>query len=268
MIYSLPTIGKNAVNLPHFPTKHQAFLFRAYEYVPVEIIAKVLRTDVETVRQTAEEMGLPPYEPGDFWLKRGYITIIRRMWHVLPYEQLLELLDTDAQTLARLMREDDFLDIKLSHKPHCERVEWRELTEEEREKTRRIKEVMGNLDLSGKRPFDFVYDVPKLQFEGEEHFSTRMIYAFSGLYQHAFDVDSEEFLPDEQLRAYQKLGINGIWTQGVLSQLAPFPFDPTVSTGYEKRRERMRVMTERLARFGIKLYLYLNEPRSMPLAFF
>ena len=27
-------------------------------------------------------------------------------------------------------------------------------------------------------------------------------------------------------------------------------------------------MTERLARFGIKLYLYLNEPRSLPLGFF
>ena len=268
MIYSLPPIGKNAVNLSHFPTKHQAFIFRAVEYIPTEIIAKVLRTDVETVRRAAEEMGLPAYEPGELWLKRGYITIIRRMWHILPYEQLLELLDTDEQTLARLMREDDFLDIKLSDKPYCERVEWRELTEEEHEKTRRIKEEMCGLDFSGKCPFDFVYDVPELKFEGDEHFSTRMIYAFSGLYQHAFDIDSEEFLPDEQLRAYQKLGINGIWTQGVLSQLAPFPFDPTVSIGYEKRLDRMRAMTDRLARFGIKLYLYLNEPRSMPLAFF
>ena len=71
-----------------------------------------------------------------------------------------------------------------------------------------------------------------------------MIYAFSGLYQHAFDVDSEEFLPDEQLRAYQKLGINGILTPGVLSKLALFPFDPTLSAGYETRLERMRAMTE------------------------
>ncbi len=268
MIYSLPPVGKAAIDLPHFPTKHQAFIFRAAEYVPAEFIAKVLRTDAETVRRAAREMGLPAYEPGELWLKRGYITVIRRMWHILPYEQLLELLDTDEQTLARLMREDDFLDIKLSEKPSCERVEWRELTREEQEQTRRIKEVMDHLDFSGKRPFDFVYDVPKLKFEGNEHFSTRMIYAFSGLYQHAFDMDSEEFLPDKQLLAYQKLGINGIWTQGVLSQLAPFPFDPSVSSGYEKRLARMRAMTERMAHFGIKLYLYLNEPRSMPLSFF
>ena len=268
MIYTLPSIGKNAVNLPHFPTKHQAFIFRAYEYVPIAKIAKVLGTDVETVRYAAEEMGLPDYDPGDLWLQRGYITIIRRMWHILPYEQLLELLDMDEQTLARTMREDDFLDIKLSDKPRCERVAWRKLTEEERIRTLQIKKVMHSLDLSGKLPFQFDYDVPTLNFEGKERFATRMIYAFSGLYQHAFDVDSEEFLPDVQLKAYQALGINGIWTQGLLSQLAPFPFDPTVSVGYEKRLKRMRAMTERLARYGIKLYLYLNEPRSMPLAFF
>ena len=95
-----------------------------------------------------------------------------------------------------------------------------------------------------------------------------MIYAFSGLYQRAFDIDSEEFLPDDQLKAYQELGINGIWTQGILSQLAEFPFDPAVSAGYEERLRRMRAMTERLDKYGIKLYLYINEPRYMPLSFF
>ena len=268
VLYSLPKVGTAAIELSHFPTKHQAFIFRAYEYVPIDRIAKVLGTDVETVRHAAGEMGLPDYAPGDLWLRRGYITIIRRMWHILPYEQLLELLDMDEQTLAYIMRQNDFLDVKLSDKPLCERVVWRKLTEEERISTLRIKKVMCSLDLSGKRPFEFEYDVPTLHFEGKQRFATRMIYAFSGLYQNAFEVDSEEFLPDEQLKAYQALGINGIWTQGTLSQLAPFPFDPSVSVGYEKRIEKMIAMTERLARYGIKLYLYLNEPRSMPLTFF
>ena len=97
--------------------------------------------------------------------------------------------------------------------------------------------------------------MPRLEFEGKECFDTRMIYAFSGLYQHAFDVDSEDYLPDEQLAAYRDLGINGIWTQGILSQLAEFPFDPAISAGYEERLERLRAMTERLDKYGIKLYL-------------
>ena len=268
MHYSLPPLGHNAIPLSHFPTRHQAFIFRACEYVPMEKIAEILKTDVEAVRQAAADMGLPQYEPGNAWLKKGYITIIRRMWHVLPYEQLLELLDMDEQTLAMLMRDEDFLHVKLSDKPRCERVVWRELNDDEKKRTQEIKKIMTSLDFSGKRPFEFAYSVPPMEFEGEERFSSRIIYAFSGLYQHAFDVASEEFLPDDQLRAYQQLGINGIWTQGILSQLAAFPFDPAVSSGYAERLERMRTLTERLDRYGIKLYLYLNEPRYMPISFF
>lgn len=267
-MYSLPPLGKEALPLSHFPTAHQAFIFRAYEYLPAERIARVLGTDVQSVHRAAAEMGLPPCDPGDVWLKRGTVTIIRRMWHILPYEQLLELLEMDEQTLALLLRDEDFLDVKLAAKPRCEAVRFRELTEEERSQTAKIRQIVESLDFSGKQPFDFTYRVPKLLFEGKERFASRIIYPFSGLYQRAFDVDSESFLPDEQLEAYRDLGINGIWTQGILSQLAAFPFDPSVSAGYERRLERMREMTERLDKYGIKLYLYINEPRAMPLAFF
>lgn len=268
MYNSLPKLGKEAVALPHFPTKHQAFLFRAYEYIPAKKIAKILGTTVETVHRAAADMGLPVGEANEDWLKKGYVTVIRRMWHILPYEQLLELLELDEAALATLMRDEDFLDHKLGPKPICEPVRWRELTESETEATAALRAVMQTLSFQGKEPFDFEYDVPELCFSGEENFSTRMIYAFSGLYQRAFDVDSRLFLPDAQLEAYRKLGINGIWTQGVLSSLTAFPFDPAVSEGYEARLERMRELTERLDKYGIKLYLYLNEPRYMPLAFF
>lgn len=268
MIYSLPPIGKNAISLTHFPTQHQAFIFRACEYVPTNKIAEILNTSPENIKQAIRDMGLPDFQPKDLWLNRGYITIIRRMWHILPYEQILELLETDEQTLARLMREEDFLDVKLGQKPNCEKVFWRELTNEERQKTEQIKSIMQDIDFGGKKPFEFEYNLPRLEFGGAEYFSTRIIYAFSGLYQHAFDVDSEEFLPDALLEAYKNLGINGIWTQGILSWFSEFPFDPSISQGYEKRLQKMREMTERLDKYGIKLYLYLNEPRSMPLAFF
>lgn len=268
MIYKLPKIGADAIALSHFPTRHQAFIFRASEYVPKELIARVLKTSVENVTRAAEEMGLPDYDPGELWLKRGYITIIRRMWHVLPYSQLLELLGMDELELATILRDEDFLDHKLQDKPRCETVIWRELTENERTRTAEIKRIVQKINLGGKAPFDFEYNVPKITHSGKEKFKTRIIYAFSGLYQHAFDVDSREFLPDEQLEAYRDLGVNGIWTQGVISQLSEFPFEPSVSSGYEKRLERMRELTERLDKYGIKLYLYINEPRYMPLKFF
>ncbi len=45
-------------------------------------------------------MGLEPDSSfGNLWLERGYVTIIRRNWHLLPYEQLLELLDWTVEEM-------------------------------------------------------------------------------------------------------------------------------------------------------------------------
>ena len=268
MEFILPRTSNYPVALNHFPSRLQAFIFRAYEYVPVIKIAEILRTSEENIRVAAAEMGLPDYNPGTHWLEKGYITIIRRLWHILPYTQLLELLEMDEQSLAFTLKEEDFLNIKLGDKPDCPEMRWRELTPEEHLGAAKIKEIIQGIDLSGKKPFEFEYQVPKIEFSGKENFETRMIYAFSGLYQTAFDVDSRIFCPDAQLEAYRDLGINGLWTQGVLSQIAPFPFAPSLSAGYQKRLERMREFTERLAAYGIKLYLYINEPRSLPTSFF
>ena len=268
MEFSLPQIGKAPIPLPHFPTKQQAFIFRAVEYVPYEKIAEVLKTDSETIRRAARQMGLPDYAPGDMWLQKGIITIIRRLWHILPYEQLMQLLDTDTQGLARILLEEDFLYVKLEDKPDCDPVYWEELTPEQVEQTEAIRQRMESISFAGAKPFDFVYDVPELEFSGDPVFESRIVYCFSGQYQRAFDMDSREYCPDSMLEAYQKIGVNGLWTQGMLSQLAPFPFDPEFSKGYETRVQRVREFARRLARYGMKLYLYLNEPRALPESFF
>src|SRR5260221_3072137 len=66
-------------------------------------------------------MGLPPKPRINAdQQRRSYITIIKRNWHLLPYEQLLLLLGWNAEQLAFTLREDDFLFIKLgSLKPNC-----------------------------------------------------------------------------------------------------------------------------------------------------
>jgi len=59
-------------------------------------------------------MGLPPAATIPPEMKtRGYITWIRRNWHLLPYDQLLELLEMMPERLAFALREDDFLWVKL-----------------------------------------------------------------------------------------------------------------------------------------------------------
>ena len=99
-------------------------------------------------------------------------------------------------------------------------------------------------------------------------FKTRMIYSFCGLYNDALDTDSKEWCPDELLDNYSKSGVNAIWIQGILYRLAKFPFDPSLSDGMEKRLGRLRDLIKRCSEYGIKIFLYFNEPRSMDEIFF
>ena len=95
----------------------------------------------------------------------------------------MELLETDANSLAVLLREEDFLDIKLSDKPVCEPLRWRELTKDELKATEYIAKTMRSLNTGGRQAFDFEYIQPEIEFSGDTVFDTRMIYLFSGLYQ-------------------------------------------------------------------------------------
>jgi len=268
MKFELPKLGKAPVECPHFPTKECAFVFRALEFFTYGKIAEILETTPENIRALGTAMGIYADQKSDVWLKKGYITIIRSMWHLMPYAQLLQLLEMDADDLATLLREEDFLDIKLSDKPVCETLRWKSMTQADQYALEKIKTSMDSLSLEGKKPFEFEYIMPDVEFSGKEIFGTRMIYLFSGLYQKSFDVDSREYCPDSLLESYSRVGINAIYTQGVLYMLSEFPFEKSLSAGYEKRLANLKDLTERCAKYGIKVFLYLNEPRSMNKAFF
>lgn len=268
MKFELPKIGKKPVDFLHFPTKECTFVFRALEFFTYEKIAKFLKTTPENIKELGDAMGIYEDQKSDVWMRKGYITIIRAMWHLLPYEQLIELLETDADDLAILLREEDFLDIKLQAKPDCERLLWKSLTDDDKKALERVKASMSSLSLDGKKPFEFEFIMPNVEFSGKENFDSRIIYLFSGLYQKCLDVDSEEYCSDELLESYKRVGVNGIYMQGVLYMLSEFPFNKALSKGYEKRLANLKKFTERCDKYGIKVYLYLNEPRSMNKVFF
>ena len=112
----------------------------------------------------------------------------------------------------------------------------------------------------------FTFD--KKSYKRKTKIKTRFIYSFCGLYADVLDKPIEMSFPDELLEGYARRGINGVWIQGVLYKLAPYPFDESLSDGWEKRIENLNNLTKRAARYGIKVYMYINEPRCMPESFF
>ena len=279
-----PPITEQALTFPHFPTRAQCLIYRLWDIVSPARLAQVLRTEESVVLQAAADMGLTPGATPELyenWLQKGYITIIRAVWHLLPYDQLSELLGWSDEKMAYILHEDDFLDVKLGNtKPKCEPLYWSDLNETQKQQTAKIKKItqtaLSKLPPVTESPFAFENRFArcgtqkKIPKEGETRFRDRLIYSYCALYGDTFSDRKliDVSFPDSLLAAYQSLGVNCVWTQAVLYTLCPYPFEPSLSAGYQTRLEGINYLTEKLKKYGIKLYLYLNEPRPMPAAFF
>src|SRR5690606_1802266 len=140
----LPTVSERLpLAVPHFPDAAHAVVWRNWQLVEPERLAAVLGTSAEKVVELAGSMGLPKETRVPTAMReRGYITLLRRNWHLLPYEQLLQLLDISADEMAFRLREDDFLYIKLgSIKPQCPFVRYREPDAKSQQRAAEIKAV-------------------------------------------------------------------------------------------------------------------------------
>ena len=259
----LPEI-RHVKNLPFYtPTLWQTFLLRNWGMVSPDKMAKLLKTTPEIILTEGARLGLTAtYNPD--WEKKGYITIIRNNWHLLTYEQLQVLLDKDEKELEFMLKEDDFLDIKLgSFKPYTEELVYTELTEDEKIATQKISKIISeNYIENYAKPFEF-FNTPKIKSKlGQNGDFDKIVYSYSMLYGDTL-LSGEEIVSDELLERLQNVGINGIWLQGVLYTLSPYPFVKGLDEGYQIRRQNLNKLIDKCARYGIKIYLYMNEPRGL-----
>lgn len=266
------TSARSAIQYEYFPSHWQAVLFRNWGRVPVERLAKVLKADEEILRREAGRLGLgEALDCDENWLTRGYLTTIRENWHLLTMQDIAYLLDITDEYLAFLLKEDDFLWHKLGwQKPTVPSPEYAPLSEEQLARTARIRETVKDA-VKGENAFAFVRDFrrpveqPTVVDVGG---GTRMVYSYFALYGDPLLNPELDPFPDALLNEYAKMGVNAVWLQGMLYQLVKFPFAPEMSEGHEKRMASLKDLVERAAKYGIGVYLYLNEPRAMSDAFF
>ena len=271
----LPIQKGKRLFLPHMPDPLCAFVYRNWGTVPAETMARVVETTEAEIQTLAKEMGLPPLTPDPAWLTYGYLTLIRSNWHLLDYEQLCMLLGCTEERLTYIIQEEDFFGEKLGRsKPDTGKLLWHEFDRSTLPSIREAtQEFYHHLPNETARPFDFGQKFREAAegapaMNGEARFEDRIVYPYCALYGDTFLSNLDFSFSDDLFRAYQAVGVTGIWCQAILYTLAPFPFDPSLSEHWEERLQNMRALTERMAKYGLKLYLYLNEPRSMPLSFF
>ncbi len=261
----LPEIKQIKLQDNNFPTKWQAVIFRNYGLISVRKLAKVLLTDAKTIRKEASRLGLKKIKFDENFLNNGYISIIRNNWFLLSYNQIRELLGFSEEKFEFIIKEEDFLWYKLGlTKPDCESVYYYSLSDEQIAKTDRIAKTVRKNSLNDYKYFGFFND---LQIENNNKSSNgiKLIHGFITPCGDVFLGDSKEYMSDEQLCLYAQNGVNAIYVHGILSKLSYYPFKPELSKGYEKRRKNLKDLTDRAEKFGIKVYLYVNEPRSLPI---
>lgn len=270
----------NMLSYSYFPTTWQAVIWRNWGYVPIERIGKAICATSEEIVQAATMLGLPAQPLIDeAWLERGYLTIIRNNWRICTREQILILLNITDDELEFILKEDDFMWIKLgSFKPKVEKAIYKSLTLEQEKETKAICDLFTKRFVTAKDVQDNAFRFLKEYAEPSEGFDVKMIreedttirfiYPYFSLYGDALIDENIDPIPERLLQEYAKAGINGVWIQGILYQLIEFPFAKELSVGWEKRLKSLRRLAMNAKKYGIGIYLYFNEPRAMKPDFF
>lgn len=268
------------VELPHFPARWQAAVWRNWGLVPVSRLAAVLRMSEGAAREEAARLGLDPEEPvQEQWRSHCYLSLIRSNWHLLDYGQILQLLDWPPERLAQVLREEDFFWSKLGrHKPAAGPLFYTGLSSAQERETARIRALAERYFPPGRSG----YLEPPLAFQ--EHYgaqepvvSSPAPYGFEDNFIHSYaagcgdvflETDERDPVPEKLLEQYASLGVKGVWIHALLRHFYPVPGGEEYSAGRERRLENLRRAVARLKKYGLKLYLYFNEPRALPAAFY
>jgi hypothetical protein len=266
--------------IPHFPDRLHAYVWRNWNLVELEKQAATIKTTPANIRAIARSMGLPPYTPPTWSTQQIYITLIRRNWHLLPYEQILQLTGMTPSQLNHHLREDDFLWIKLGMlKPACEPLQYHPPSPDTQKKAQKIRqELKKHIPSTPEIPrFTFINELntlppktsPKPSAPNNPSPPLRLLYPYYTHFGDPLSDDSAHLFSDGLLAKLSHSGINGIWLHALLRDLAPGGIHfPEFGAGSEKRLKNLKKAVDHAKTHGIDLYLYLNEPRAMHHTFF
>ncbi len=272
-----------AIGCEPFPSRLHAFVWRNWTVVPQARLAEVVKAKPEELARVAASMGLSPQ--GAIlpeWKDKGYITVLRRNWHLLPYGQLMALLGMSREQLRYSLDEDDFLFVKLGRiKPKCEPLIYAPPTQEETAAAAKLKEwlreeVGADVFAQAEEPrFAFIKTLTKIdpaltvaKSDGTSPFELRFIFSYFADYGDPLIDPAVKSYPEGLLQRLAAAGVNGVWVHTVLRTLAKDLAFPEFGEDCEKRIAGLRTLVARGKKYGIDVYLYMNEPRAMPAAFF
>lgn len=68
-----PTPEKKALEVPYFPNRICTFIWRNWNQIPLDSMAKTIKTEETKIAEIAAIMGLPPYKEPTWTVAQHYI---------------------------------------------------------------------------------------------------------------------------------------------------------------------------------------------------
>lgn len=254
------------VKLPQIemPTSWQEVIFRNYGYVWTRSLAKTLHCSPSKIELEARRLGLRKADPKIIlrYQENGRITLIRNNWFLLPYSQLCTLIGMKEEELSSLFTLDPSLTERIGgYKPLCPEIRATRLSKEQIEATDDIRSSLGSSLLLGRDDaFRFYGADFRKETVGKKRTAAagkRIAYGYSVPYLSPFDKSPSKFLPFSLLGEYLEAGVNGLWFNASLSDLA-FSSLVEKEKANSKRRENLRKTVDRCTLYGIETYLKID----------
>ena len=192
------------------------------------------------------------------------------------------LLDWNAEQLDQTLRDDDFLWVKVGGmKPECPPLQYISPSPNIDKRCVEIKKIVKEnfgeeLYKPQEERFAFIQNlsvmdenyIPGSSTETDKDESLRFIYSYFAPFGDPLLHPDLNPFPDGLLQRLNKQGVNGVWLHVVLHQLTSSKIFPELGKDHEIRLANLRKLAKRADKYGIKIYLYMNEPRALPPAFF
>ncbi len=248
-------------------TNWQKIILINYGVIDNSRIAKVLETTEETVETEAKRLGINHLTKNKDFVSKGFVTIIRNNYNLLPNECISVLLGIDISEFNYLLKNYDFLDVKLGKKPDVENYLYFPLNETQKRETESVaRHFIKIIKPRENQPFDFYKKHLKTLYSESKNpgIPERFVGPYNFDYLNSFGTEIDE----EYLDLLKETGTTGIWISGTLRDLVPFTFDESCSNNYKTKIQNLNEFIECCKKHGIDVYLYLNEPRSLPDEFF
>ena len=259
--------GSPGSPLPQFPTLAHQLVWRNWDLVPRERIARALGCSPDKVRQLAAHLHLAPLTLDPRSERRQRFQVLRRNWTFVPIDQLSVLVNMTPAEMTSLLAEDAFYVGHLGPKPVVPTV-----VVESAAPLRIDYRIVGAPQVRPRFDFasDLLRDTPQTMGPQPAHdFSIRIGFPYPAPYGNVLsDPGFDGYYSDVVLGALKAQGLNGIWLHGVLRELTSHALLPGSAAQAEVRIQRLNRLIAKCAALDLGVYLYLNEPRAMPSKFF